>query len=138
MRAILDSSVAVKWLFEEPGTEEARSLLAAVANGELDLMAPDLIALEFANTTWKKVRRRQCSVDDANSALREWRGLQPRLLPGHLLVEHAFDLALALGITVYDAAYVAAAVEWETPLITADRRLAGAARTVLSEVRLIG
>ena len=45
----IDASVAIKWVVQEVGTQEA---LALRSNA---LLAPDLLILECANTLWKKV-----------------------------------------------------------------------------------
>ena len=47
MKCVVDASVAVKWLVEEPGSAEARELLA----GEDSLLAPDLLVPEVCNAT---------------------------------------------------------------------------------------
>ncbi len=45
------------------------------------------------------------------------------------IVGDALQLAVRLGLSVYDACYVALALACHLPLVTADRRLAQAART---------
>jgi len=61
----------------------------------------------------------------------------PRLVEAVPLVPRAFDLALRLDETVYDCLYLAAAIESEAALVTADARLARAARGVVAEVELL-
>jgi predicted nucleic acid-binding protein len=48
---VIDASVAIKWLVDEPGTAAALSLRRH------RLLAPDLLIAECANVLWKKVRR---------------------------------------------------------------------------------
>ncbi len=55
MKLIVDASIAVKWLFAEPHSPEARQLLAP----RIDLHAPDFILTEVANVIWKKARRKE-------------------------------------------------------------------------------
>jgi predicted nucleic acid-binding protein len=53
------------------------------------------------------------------------------------LVPRALELSLRLDESVYDCLYVAAAIESEAALVTADARLARAARGVVAEVELL-
>ena len=124
MKAVVDASVAVKWLFTEDGTVEARRLLAH----RIMLHAPDFILIEAANVVWKKARRRE--VADAQSYLQELARLGDlvALAPAADLVTHAAAIALRIDHPVYDCLYLACAEVEEAPLVTADRRLRDAAR----------
>src|SRR6266849_5468707 len=51
---VIDASITVKWVVDEPGTPEAL-LLRRTAK----LIAPDLLVAECANVLWKKVRRNE-------------------------------------------------------------------------------
>jgi len=55
---IIDASIAVKWVVEEPGTKEALALRAC------PLGAPELLVAECANILWKKVRRRELTGEE--------------------------------------------------------------------------
>ena len=124
MKAVVDASVAVKWLFTEDGTAEARQLLAH----RIMLHAPDFILTEAANVIWKKARRRE--IADAQPYLRELARLGDlvALAPAAELVVHAAAIALRIDHPVYDCLYLACAEVEEAPLVTADRRLRDAAR----------
>ena len=138
MRTVVDASVAAKWYFPEAGQASAASLLADQNDGRRELIAPDLIELELANVLWKKVRLRECSEENAYEVLALWDSDRPRLVGSRWLVERALELGLRLDHPVYDCLYVAAAIEYEAALATADRRLERAARAVLGEVLHIG
>jgi len=56
---VVDASVAIKWLIDEPGTQQA------IALRRHTLSAPDLLLPECANILWKKVRRDELSGDEA-------------------------------------------------------------------------
>ena len=124
MKAVVDASVAVKWLFTEDGTAEARQLLAR----RITLHAPDFILIEAANVIWKKTRRREAA--DAQPYLRELARLGDlvALAPAAELVIHAAAISLRIDHPVYDCLYLACAEVEEAPLVTADRRLRDAAR----------
>jgi len=53
------------------------------------------------------------------------------------LATQAFQLATSLDQSVYDCLYLALVLAIEAPLVTADRQLARAARSVSAQVELI-
>jgi len=85
-RLVVDASVAIKWVMEEPGTAEALVLR------RYRLMAPDLLIAECANILWKKVRRREISPDEASLAARLLEHADVELLPMRRLLEPATRL----------------------------------------------
>ncbi len=52
---VVDASVAVKWVVEEPGTQQAMALL-----NRHELAAPDLILAECANISGKRCGAGSC------------------------------------------------------------------------------
>lgn len=137
MRTVVDASVVLKWYFDEPGTPVADRLLAEHANGERELLAPDLVVAELGNALWKRIRRRECDPATAGSILALWETEQPPLVPSSLLLSRALVLATRLEHPLYDCLYLAAALAYEASFATADRALARAARGVLREVDLV-
>jgi predicted nucleic acid-binding protein len=137
MRTLIDASVAVKWYLPEPGERAAMRVLAEGLDGSRELLAPDWIVAELANALRKKVRREECSATQAQAILELFETDAPRLLEAVPLVPRALELALRLDETVYDCLYVAAAIESEAALVTADARLARAARGVVADVELL-
>ena len=120
--AVVDASVAVKWVVRESGSDRARLLAQA------RLEAPDLLFIECANILWKKVRAGDLAereaVERLNLLLRA-----PVLLAGSReLLESALRLSFELLHPVYDCVYLALALQRGFPLVTADERLAKAAR----------
>ena len=61
--AVVDASVAVKWVVREQHSGDARSLAGA------RLEAPDLLLVECANIIWKKVRLGDLAPRDAAGRL---------------------------------------------------------------------
>lgn len=119
--AVVDASVAVKWVVAEAVSEEAVELL----DGR-PLLAPELILPECANILWKKSTRGEITPDEADLAA----GLLARMdveLVGHRhLMSNAVRLALELKHPAYDCAYLALALDRDVPMITADGRFARA------------
>ncbi len=123
-RLVVDASVGLKWVFPEPGADRARALLAAVARGDLRLLAPDLYVAEVTNALWKRAHLRgDLSADEAREALDRLLGALPEIFPGAALASQALELAHAFGRPVYDCLYVALALRAGCPLVTADRSL---------------
>ena len=63
-RFVIDASVAIKWIVQEAGTEEA------VLVRRRPLSAPDLLIAECANILWKKVRQNELTEAEAILAAR--------------------------------------------------------------------
>lgn len=138
MRTVVDASVALKWYFPEAGSEDAQRVLSEAIEGERELLAPDLIVVEFANVLWKKVQREECDPMQAEEILDAFDTDAPRLIESVPLVPRALELALRLGEVVYDCLYLAAAIEREAGLVTADARLARCASSVLADIERLG
>lgn len=123
MILIVDASAAMKWFVREDGHDNALALLDRAH----DLQAPDLVLAEAANTAWKKCRRGEIARGQAEVAVAALPHYFSRLWPSRDLIARALDLAFALDHPAYDGLYLACAEAAGGPLITADRRLIGAA-----------
>ena len=114
---VIDASVAMKWVVEEPGTPEALAL-----REKAGLVAPDLLIAECANVLWKKTVRGELSKDEALLAARLLQGADIELLPTRSLLEMAAKLAIELDHAAYDCVYLALAIDRDCPFVTADTR----------------
>jgi len=114
---VIDASVAIKWVIDEPGTTEALSLRRH------RLLAPDLLVAECANILWKKVRRKELSADEALLAARLLARSDMEFEPMRALLEPATRLAIALDHPAYDCAYLAVAEARGCDFVTADAAL---------------
>jgi predicted nucleic acid-binding protein len=115
---VIDASIALKWVVEEDGTEDALAL-----RGRDKLLAPELLTAECANVLWKKVRRSELSQDEALLAARLLQASDIELLPTRSLLEAATRLAVTLNHPAYDCVYIALAIERDCRFVTADGRL---------------
>jgi predicted nucleic acid-binding protein len=121
---VVDSSVAVKWFL--PANEAlgggAWALLESHLTDGVRLAAPDCMRIEVLNALRhrglgaEKVRRAAIALDGL--------GLEWHTVDAALTVA-AVDIAARHGLTLYDAAFVALAVQLDAEMVTADRRLAG-------------
>jgi predicted nucleic acid-binding protein len=118
--AVLDASVGVKWFRAEPGSGEARGLLAAHGSGDLDLVVSSVFVYEFM-----AVACRTPAVDPTELWKRfvGWR-IRVREVDSPLMLE-ALSVRERCGCTLYDALAPALAEELGATLYSADRRAHG-------------
>jgi len=122
-RFVVDASVAMKWFIPEIHSPAATRLL----DQQLYLCAPDLLVSELGNTLWKKVRRKELSVDEATHIVAAIEKMPLETFPSLPLLHGAFEIAVALNRTVYDSFYLALAVARNCPVVTADSKFHSAA-----------
>ena len=123
MRFVVDASVAVKLLVDEPDSDAARELAASAQ----ELHAPRLMASEVANALWRKARLGQIERADASAALALLSDMPVRWNDDETVSADAVRLALALDHPVYDCMYLALAHRIGATVVTADRRFVTAA-----------
>lgn len=117
MSLIVDSSIVVKWVADEPGSDRARALFLSD-----ECWAPVLIMAEVGNAMWKKHRAGIITSSQATAALRALPG-RIRLLTLEDLAPRAFEFAAHMDHPIYDCFYLALAERERCPLVTADERL---------------
>lgn len=135
MSVVIDASVALKWVLDEPGREAADALL------EEELIAPALWLLEAANALWRRTHRGEISAEEAKERLTELFNapVTTATIEDDLLA--AADLANVLGHPVYDCLYLAMAIRENTYVVTADSRfhaVVDQSPTLKGAVRLLG
>jgi predicted nucleic acid-binding protein len=128
---VIDASVAIKWVVEEPGTREALALRSH------RLTAPDLLVAECANILWKKVRRRELSAQEATLAARLLERADIELAPTRRLLERATRLAVTLDHPAYDCLYLVLAEASGCDVVTADERLCAKVATHALPTRVL-
>jgi predicted nucleic acid-binding protein len=112
--------VAVKWFLPEVDDTKALAVL-----DEFEPIAPDWLLIEVANVLDRRRRDREITQADCRTAVGFLRHAI-ELRPSAGLVGAAQDLAAERSLTVYDAIYLALALDEGLRLVTADRRLASA------------
>jgi len=128
---VVDASVAVKWVVDEPGTTQALKLRRH------PLSAPDLLMAECANIVWKKVRLGELSAPEASLAIGLLARAEVELVPMRHLVRRAVDLAILFDHAAYDCMYLALAETAQRPFVTADARLLRRLAVERTEANLI-
>jgi predicted nucleic acid-binding protein len=132
---VVDANVAVKWFVMQPGSAGA----LVIAKGDQELIAPALLLLEVANAFWRSVRAGFMKAEEACEGLSLVPARFAKLCPASELAGEAMHLAIQLRHPVYDCMYLALALREGAPLVTADKRLATAAKSLPDvEVLLVG
>lgn len=121
MKLVVDASVALKWVLDEEGSAIAIALIE-----QNELLAPDLLLVECANTLAIRVRRKLLSTDHATIALSRIVAVPKRLHAVSGLVAHAQSLAIEMERSAYDCLYLALAIAADAVMVTADRKFADA------------
>jgi len=112
--AIVDASVAVKWLVQEIDSQAAQRLL----DSDEKLVAPDFVLVETANVLWKKTQRRELKAEQAVAGIRALPTYFEQLMPSAPLLPRALAIAIEVGHPVYDCLYLACAELLEVRLVT--------------------
>ena len=133
MRIVVDASVALKWVLDEPGSD-----VAAALRGQ-ELVAPALWLAEAANALWRKACAGEITSVEANVRLSELRKAPVATLSIEPYLDQALELAVEMGHPVYDCIYLALALRHRTHVLTADRRFVFAASSTAhaGSVRLL-
>ncbi|HHM05964.1 MAG TPA: PIN domain-containing protein [Gammaproteobacteria bacterium] len=120
MIAVIDTSVAVKWIFpdpkREPGVGHALTLLQAVADGEVEPLQPPHWLAEVAAV----VTRLDAGL--AGEALDLLHAMELPTAEDVEVYQRAAAIAAELDHHVFDTLYHAVALERGATLVSADRR----------------
>jgi predicted nucleic acid-binding protein len=119
---VVDANVVAYLLVEGDKTAQARALWAVDA----DWHAPRLLSYEVASVFAQLVKQGGVSMEAAITAL-ENAGSLVRLRDQDPPGARVLEIATRLGLSTYDATYLAVAETLGTSLVTEDRRLLRAA-----------
>ena len=134
MNLVIDASVLIKFYVPEILSDKAEELLNRVAQGDVMLLAPDLIYSEVGNILWKKQRMKELTRSEVEEITDAIVSLPLKIEASKLLLPLAIDIGIAYKITIYDALYLSMARIYEIKMMTADRKLADVmAKTDLKE-----
>jgi predicted nucleic acid-binding protein len=116
-RVLVDASVAIKWVVEEPDSGKAILLL------DRQLVAPDLLCAECGNILWKKVAKRELTAEEADLAAQAIERAEIEIVSMRPYLARALALANEYGHPAYDCVYLAVAEGLDLPIVTADTQL---------------
>lgn len=114
---VVDTSVAIKWIVDEEGSDKADLLQGA------DMVAPALLRIEAGNVLRTLAAKQILAIARAVDLYLFLQTAPITIIDADELLERrALDLALALEHPIYDCVYLALAERMDRRLITADRR----------------
>jgi predicted nucleic acid-binding protein len=129
---VIDASVLVKFILKEEGWNKIADFLKA------GTISVDLVIKETVNTVWKRLMRKEISLEDAKRMFEAMKGILNKAVIIENEMDHideAFKISIKQNITVYDSLYIALAKKKKLELLTADEMQAQVAS--LEEVRAI-
>jgi predicted nucleic acid-binding protein len=126
---VIDASVLAKLIMREENYVEAAKEVEA--DGE----TLDLAIYEVANVILKYHKRGKLPTQEARERFEELRELSEmlRILDSRIFLEHAFKIATATSLTIYDSLYIASA----NKLATSDIKLAKVAKQYGRKIVLV-
>jgi len=117
---VLDTSVIVKWFFEETNTSIALKIRDYYFDGKIELYLPDLVIYELTNV----FRYGKISEDQAKDFIQDFYKMEMILIqPNQSLLFDTLNYALNFDITIYDGIFITLAKNLGTKMITADKKL---------------
>ena len=118
MALVVDASVGLKWVLDEPDSHPA----AALVRIEPDLLVPDFWLNEATNVLWLQVRRKLLTPDEAQEGLALLRApLEPTPTAHLRLHQVALGIGIATNHSTYDTLYLAFAIAiGASAVVTAD------------------
>jgi predicted nucleic acid-binding protein len=136
---VVDASLALKWVLEEPYSTEAHKLLENWGGQQNKLLAPALFLYEVANALSKRIQRHQLTLAQAKERLGFFLESGPLLQQIGAVHPRALELADRFRLpTAYDAHYLALAEFQQCEFWTADERLWNSVKRELRWVRWLG
>jgi predicted nucleic acid-binding protein len=121
---VVDSSVVIKWLVHEEGSDLARALRTQWIKADIFPSAPDFLLVELHSIIWKNLRLGLLQTNDPLVGQTPTFGLDLNWAATTPLLSSAFLLAIKYQASIYDSLYVALAQSLQAPFFTADQSLA--------------
>ncbi len=127
MAAVIDASVAAKWLLRDERSSAADAVLATV--GREGAIVPAIFAFEIENILIVAERRKRIDGLRVHEALDLIKTLDLQVDPYMpVALGRHVEIARRYGLTSHDAAYVVLASRLRVAFYTADKRLDAASR----------
>ncbi|MDP3411173.1 type II toxin-antitoxin system VapC family toxin [Bosea sp. (in: a-proteobacteria)] len=130
---VLDANIIVKLLVNEPRSEIAQQIFD---DDRFVFYTPAHALAEVIEVLCRKVRRGEADERQLREAL-IWLPGSFVAVPVETLIERAVDLAIQNAIGIYDALYVALALDHDIRLVTDDQRLANRLRGYPASERVV-
>ena len=119
-KKVIDASVVIKWFVNEEYSDKALLIKNRHVNGNIQLVAPELLIIEVLNALRYKGKNIE-ELKTINSDLIDIQIKIERL--NKILIEKALKISLEDNFSIYDSIYIALAQIHGTKIITDDRIL---------------
>jgi predicted nucleic acid-binding protein len=118
---VVDASIVVKWFVEEENSDKAIRIRDKYVEGEVRLIAPEIIKFEVLNALYYKKLFSEDEMGEISEALDSYLfDLYP--LKGEY-AKKTVETAFRNNITIYDASYISLAIMKNAYFYTADEKL---------------
>jgi len=118
---VLDTSVAISWLFKDEESQYALDVLTQLSEQDVAFV-PNLFFLEVCNVLLVGLKRNRLKDEDAREFL-NLLSILPIKVFSEINQERVMDLGRKHNITSYDACYLALAIKFKVPIATLDTAL---------------
>lgn len=119
---ILDASVAAKWfLLDEELAPEAQAVRTSMLQQRVGMIAPPILWTELAHAVIRAVRRDRLQQDEARALADEMTDVRALVEAVEVDLHDTIRTALLVGVSAYDAQYLALGARATETVITADR-----------------
>lgn len=133
IKLVVDSSVIVKWIntTDEENLDQANKILADALQDKVKLLTTELAKYEVGNVL---LLRKKVSLKNSEIPLHTLFNLPVQFIPeSEKSAKETYYLASNLGITCYDASFLAVAKQYDAALVTENVKRQGKT----SEVKVI-
>jgi len=117
----VDASIIVKWFVEGGGYDKSLKLRDRYIEGEIRLIAPELMIFDALNALYYKGLFSEEEFKRISEALEAY-SFTPYPLKGKY-ADKVVEVAFKNDITIYDASYIALAIIRNTQMYAADEKL---------------
>jgi predicted nucleic acid-binding protein len=121
---VIDTSILVKFILKEEGWNKIADFLKA------GTISVDLVIKETVNAIWKRVMRKEISLEEAKSMFEAMKEILNKavIIENEMdYIDEAFEISIRRNVTVYDFLYIVLAKKKKLGLLTADEMQAQAA-----------
>jgi predicted nucleic acid-binding protein len=124
MMGVIDASALIRlYIPDGPMPKGFEAFLRGVERGNNVALAPELLLVECANVLNRKRIIDEISETESMQLLTDILSMPIRYFPHGPLISTAFGLAKEHGLTVYDAVYLALALDHGAVFFSADKNL---------------
>ena len=131
MIGVIDTSALIRLFIPDgPMPNGLEIFFRGVEQGRNTAIAPELLLAETANVLNRKRKSGELSDVESRSLLADINLMPIRYFPHGPLATSAFDLAAEHDLTVYDALYLALAIQKAAVIFAADQKIIHIAETL--------